>query len=245
MKLSSKKNTDWKAYLGDFVVAPLIKLILRLRYKITLVGLEEATQGFEQIPGGILFLPNHPAQLDPIIINTYLWKRFRTTAIMLDSYYAIFGLHMLFVLTGAIPLPETLEFMNKWRKKRVEKIYQRILEGLCEDENFLIYPSGKLKSGPKEVIGGTSLIYNLLQDVSHPKVVLVRTKGLWGSQFSKAYTMGDPNVFQSLIRGVKVLFKNGIFFAPKRQVYLEFVKPPADFPYHVALRAQSLSGKLV
>ncbi|NNM43948.1 MAG: AMP-binding protein [Chlamydiae bacterium] len=220
------------------IASIIILSLLKLRYRIELVGLKEAIKGLNGSTEGVLFLPNHPAQIDPVILGTLLWKKFRVTPIMLDSYYYLPGVHLLMKLCGAIPLPVTAEFMNKWKKKRVNQVYQQISEGLVAGESFLIYPAGKLKGGGLEVIGGASLIHNILHAIPAPKIMLIRTTGLWGSLFSKAYTERSPDLVKIFARGAKILLKNGIFFAPKRHVRIEFVQAPADFPYQAPSRLE-------
>ncbi|HWQ10265.1 MAG TPA: hypothetical protein VN436_14190, partial [Holophaga sp.] len=59
------------------MIAALLRSIarcaLRLRYRIEVQGLEEvAAKGTT----GILFLPNHPALVDPVIVLSELHRRF-------------------------------------------------------------------------------------------------------------------------------------------------------------------------
>ena len=46
-----------------------LRLLLGLRYRVTATGLE-AVSG----PGPILFMPNHPALIDPVILYSLLAK---------------------------------------------------------------------------------------------------------------------------------------------------------------------------
>jgi long-chain-fatty-acid--[acyl-carrier-protein] ligase len=64
----------------------------------------------------------------------------------------------------------------------------------------------------------------------HPgvRIVLIRTRGLWGSSFSQA--LGHtPNVLHNLFKGGLALLASGIFFAPRRNVSIELIEP-AEFP---------------
>ncbi len=81
-----------------------------------------------------------------------------------------------------------------------------------------------------EIIGGASFVHRLLRLCPDLNIVLVRTTGLWGSQFSRAITGISPNFGQILRRCAKLLCKSGFFFMPKRKVKVEFSLPPLDFP---------------
>ena len=62
----------------NFVLATITKWLLSLRYNISISGIEAvAAKG----TGGILFLPNHPALIDPIILCAHLHAKFTPRAI--------------------------------------------------------------------------------------------------------------------------------------------------------------------
>ena len=69
LALMWRKTGEWVLYL-------IIKGLLSIRYRIRVVGLEHLTPKSLPKDSGILFLPNHPAELDPIIVTTLLWPRF-------------------------------------------------------------------------------------------------------------------------------------------------------------------------
>ena len=130
-----------------------------------------------------------------------------------------------------MPLP-TMDIMaNKWRGKKVEKQFDNVVNELKSKKNFLIYPSGRLKQTGMELIGGASFVHRLLQACPEVNIVLIRTTGLWGSQFSRALTGASPDFGKSVWECAKILIKNGIFFTPKREVVVELEMAPADFPY--------------
>ena len=59
--------------LLDKIIALLVKFALRIRYRITVRGLGEIKSRGNN---GILFLSNHPALIDPIIMLSILHKDF-------------------------------------------------------------------------------------------------------------------------------------------------------------------------
>ena len=86
--------------------------------------------------------------------------------------------------------------------------YESLLDNVRKGSNFLIYPGGRLKLGEKEILGGSSIVHNLLCDCPDTKVVLVRITGFWGSMFSRALTGSVPDFGAMLLKGMKIVLKN-------------------------------------
>lgn len=204
----------------------LLLFFLRLRYKIEVRGLEK----FSESEKGILFLPNHPASIDPVILSVILTSTFHPRPLVVEHYFHLKGARFFMRLLRALPIPDMELSANQWKIKQVEKCIVEIKKGLDQGENFLIYPSGHLKTEGKEVVGGSSFIYRLLQAHPHFQIVLIRTSGLWGSSFSRVITGKLPNFWAILSKGIKVILKNGIFFLPKRKIYIEVERIGGDFP---------------
>ena len=177
-------------------------------------------------------MPNHPAEIDPVILELALWKKFHPRPLVIEYFYH--GFRFFMDLVKAMPLPAMDAMANKWRGKRVEKQFNNVVNELKNKGNFLIYPSGRLKMSGLEMIGGASFIHNLLQACPEANVVLVRTTGLWGSKFSRALTGTSPDFGKVLWECFKILAKNAFFFTPKRDVIVKVELPPADFPYQAS-----------
>jgi len=207
-----------------------VKGLMSIRYRVRIRGVNTLTPEVLSKPGGILFLPNHPAEVDPIIIILALW-RFRPRPIVVEHFFYLALGHYFMTLIGALPLPDLNGMVNKWKQKKIEKLFAYVSEELKKGENFLIYPSGKLKVSGAEIIGGASFVHNLLKESPNVNVVLIRTSGLWGSRFSRAITGTTPDFARVAWEGVKIILKNGIFLAPRRDVTIEVQATPADFPY--------------
>ena len=75
------------------------------------------------------------------------------------------------------------------------------------------------------------MVHKILQDAPETNVVLVRTKGLWGSSFSRAFTGTPPPTGTTLLKGIKQVFKNLLFFTPRRNIVISFEPAPKDFPF--------------
>ncbi len=220
--------------LVRYPMSAFVRFLVSLRYRVVVKGLENLTPDKFKRSGGILFLPNHPAEIDPVILESILWNQFRPRPLVVERFYYLKGFKFFMDLVGAMPLPEMDATAGKWRAKKIQKQFENVVSRLNNKESFLIYPSGRLKISGIEAIGGASFVHQLVQKAPEANIVLVRTTGLWGSKFSKALTGVSPNFGKVLWDCIKILLKNGIFFAPRREVLVEFELPSSDFPYNGA-----------
>lgn len=204
----------------------LIIKLLSLRYLFEI-------RGFEQLKDkrGILFLPNHPAEIDPLIIYNILAKQFITRPLVIEHFYYLSGARFFMNMIRALPIPNFELSLNSWKRKQIDKTLNEVAKELEKGENFLIYPSGQLKREGHETIGGNSFIHSLLEMRSDIEVVLIRIEGLWGSLFSCAFTGNSPDFWKTIVLGIKKALKNGIFFMPRRKVTITFEAHPKGFPY--------------
>ena len=189
-----------------------IRFLLSLRYRVTIKGKKELASQKKLKPGGILFLANHPAEIDPLILTNYLWSPFKPRPVAIEYLFRQPVVGFLLNFVCALPIPNFDTGSNSYKRKKMEKTYANVLSALERSQNILVYPAGSLKSGPEEVIGGASGVHTLLQAKPDANIVLIRTTGLWGSSFSRAPTGFTPNLFPAFLNGFKVLLKNFIFF---------------------------------
>ena len=213
-----------KRWLVSFIYW-IARGLIALRYRIKVKGLENLSK-----KGGMIFLPNHPAEVDPVIMMLVLWKKYHTHPLVVENFYYLKGFHQLQKLVGAVPVPDFTGAVNKWKEKKIRKVLDFVGKEIKAGSNFLIYPAGRLKHEAEEVLGGASFVHTLLQQCPEASVILVRTTGLWGSHFSRALTGKSPDFVKALGEGFKILLKNLIFFAPRREVLIEIEPAPADFP---------------
>ena len=210
----------------------ITKIALRLRYRITFKGLEHLKRSHLQKKGGVLFLPNHPAQIDPIILGAYLWKRFSVRPLIIEYFYRKTGIHSIMKMMSALPTPNLATGASPYKKKRAERVLGEVIKSLKHKENWMLYPAGKLRLSALEILPRNSYLNEILKQAPETNIVLVRTTGLWGSSFSRALTGKISPFGATLIQGIKHLFKNLIFFSPRRNLTIEFLANPPDFPYH-------------
>lgn len=202
------------------------RCLLSLRYRVEVRGKREL---YRQ-KSATLFLSNHPALIDPAILFSWLWPETRVRPVVMEVIYRVAFLRPLMKLVHPLVIPSFSGGANLVKVKKANEAPHKVAEGLRKGENFIIAPVGHLKGSGKELLGGASLVHNVLRECPDIDVVLIRTTGLWGSSFSRAYLGHSPDLAQVLVQGVKTIFKNLLFFAPRRKVIIELERNPAEFP---------------
>ena len=202
----------------------LAKILLRLRYSIKIKGLDDIKS---RRKNGILFLPNHPALIDPAIIVSILHKDFAPQSLAVELRLTNPLIAWISKRFGARLIPD-IPRTGRAASAVIKEVLSEIIEYIRSGGNFLLYPAGHLKRSCMEEIRANSAVKLILEQVPDVRVVLVRQNGLWGSSFSWA-SGKNPDVMFNLKRGLKHLFLNGLFFMPRRPVQIEFVEPK-NFP---------------
>jgi len=208
------------------MLSSLVKKLIGLRYRVTIEGLEmiDTTRG-------ILILPNHPAEIDPVIITTLLWDLLRPRPVVIEGMYNLPALHPLMRRIRAIPMADMEFDSGPYKRRRIERALEQIATSLEYGDNVLLYPSGRLTVTGAERLGGASGVHSILKSHPNVPVAIVRIRGLYGSIFSKALTGGiTPDVVKTCLKGVHILARNLLFFAPRRPVSVQIFFNPSDFP---------------
>ncbi|MCL2626917.1 MAG: MFS transporter [Cystobacterineae bacterium] len=209
---------------GNFL-GVLVRLGLGLRYKISVYGMEDIPAPTPSAP--ILFLPNHPALVDPINVYSLLAGVSPRPLADENQTRGLLG-RLASKLAGAVRIPD-IRKKGFEGKSALDAGMKAIAHALHNGDSVLLYPSGHLYRSKRETIGGSSGTAEILRNHPGLRVVLVRTTGLWGSGFSYAGRGRAPSLLKQLLRGVVTLLANFIFFTPRREVKVEFVEP-ADLP---------------
>ncbi len=208
------------------------RLALRLRYRIKITGIEPvAARGTT----GILFLPNHPALIDPVIVISELYGRFAPAALADKDRIASPIVGWITRQFDALPMPDLGRYGEAGRKD-VEKAIQDCARLLAGGGNLVLYPGGHLMTSRLEHLGGNSAVETILKLAPDTRVVLIRTRGLWGSRFSRA--QGHPDFMATVVRHCWDLLANFIFFSPRRKVTVELGEP-ADLPRQAGREAMN------
>jgi len=213
-------------FIIETLLVWFVKFLLSLRYRIDVKGLKELGSC-----KGTLFLPNHPAEIDPVIVTCLLYPQYKVRPVVLESMYTLPVLHTIMKYIDSIPIPSMEEGVSSYKLKRSERIVTEIVEKLKSGENILLYPAGGLQRSGLERLKGASGVANIIK--AHPEVpvVTIRSRGLWGSSFGVAQTEGiTPDVMTILSKNFLRLLKGAIFCLPRRKVWVECEQAGIDFP---------------
>jgi acyl-CoA synthetase (AMP-forming)/AMP-acid ligase II/1-acyl-sn-glycerol-3-phosphate acyltransferase len=202
----------------------LARRLLSLRYRVTVKGKEEVAR---RGTGGILFLPNHPAIIDPVLVRVLLQAPFAPHVLAdkdrISGRFTAWAARVM----KALPLPDPLVYGEAARGE-VEAALEGCATVLRGGGNLLLYPAGRIMRSRREELGAASAVETLLRRAPDARVVLVRTTGLWGSAASRIHGR-NPQLGSFLLRGLGILLQNLLLLTPRREVRLTFHEP-ADFP---------------
>lgn len=213
----------------------LFRSLLSLRYRIRVTGLQTIAPS----PGGMLFLPNHPALIDPVILFSILFPKFKLKTLAdQDQFPPVFHRFVEKHL-GMILLPDISKYGSQSRVE-IEKSIQRCIEALQEGHSLLLYPSGHVYRHRWEDLRGNTALERILRAAPQTRIVLIRTQGLWGSSFSWASGQ-KPDFFINLKDKALKLLKNGIFFMPRRPVQIECMEKSLVSLLNLNVQAPSAS----
>ncbi len=196
----------------------LAALLLGLRYNINIKGVS-LLDGHKR---KLLFLPNHMAFIDPVIMMAVFGSRFGLRPVIDENQLRLPIIGSLIKWFQPFLLPDMRRAGEKG-KEETKKTLQKVSEALHKGENVLLYPSGKISYDGTEQLGGSGAAHALLANTDAVPV-FVRHTGLWGSVFSRA-TGHEPQLIKIILQAVFVVLINGIFFVPKRQVEIEVFVP--------------------
>jgi len=192
----------------------LARSALRLRYRVTIEGLEKV-RGIDHAP----IVPNHPGYVDPPIIFSYIACRLNARPMLLGSMLRNPFMFWLPKLLDALEVPD-LGQQSTQAKRQTEAVIETVIEGLKGGRNHILWPSGRVYRSGKENIGSARSLTEILKAVPHAKVVGVRTRGLWGSSLGYAYNGEAPHLVAGMLRGVVCVLANLIFFMPRRRIII-------------------------
>jgi len=201
------------------------KIFLLFRYRIKVKGLEDIRKGGTK---GILFLPNHPALIDPVIVTSVLSGDFQPRALIHEKQVQTTVLKHLQKPLRFLSLPN-MGISGHTSKEKVEEQLRNCVTALQNGDNILLYPAGRIYRSKKEKLRASGAVQRIIQAYPDVRIVLVRTRGLWGSDFSRA--KGYQISFgEGIRRHAWQVIANLFFFMPKREVSIELVEKPEDFP---------------
>lgn len=202
--------------LKHIIVARMFRFFLRLRYKIVFINDDLIKDTSAKV-----FFPNHPALIDPIILISFIFKYNPIAPVITGKYNKNALFRPILNLIKAIPIADLSE------GERDADVYVKFAvsasDRLKSGHHVLLYPGGQLSDQEEERLknkqGAFRLTSELPQDV---RIIGVRSKGLWGSRWSRAETGKTPDFLKVFLRCLGYLALRGFFFCPKRKITFEF-----------------------
>ena len=200
------------------------RMVLPLRYRVKVTGIKQVAQ---RGGTGILFLPNHPALIDPVILTAFLHGKFAVRPLALENQINKPIIRQLTEILGVLPIADVSR-LDHGAAGRAGEAIGMCIKALQRGENVLLYPAGRIMRQREETLGAVSGVHRILGELPDIRVVLVRTTGLWGSSFGWA-TEKAPRLENGLLNHLPALLASGLFFAPRRKVNITLVEP-TDLP---------------
>jgi acyl-[acyl-carrier-protein]-phospholipid O-acyltransferase / long-chain-fatty-acid--[acyl-carrier-protein] ligase len=200
----------------------VFRFVISLRYRVEVTGLTSINK---EDGKGILFLPNHQALIDPVIVMSILYPDFQPRPLADADQANMEGNRWIMEQIRPITLPD-LNKNGRDGKERIKEALREVAQGLLAGDNILLYPSGRLCHSAKEDMAGNSAVEYVLKNVPGIRTVLVRITGLWGSSLSWGRGT-EPSLYKNLGRIIRFFFANGLFFGPRRKVTVELIEDAA------------------
>lgn len=197
----------------------VIRFLLSLRYRIEV---KELSSIKKSNGAGILFLPNHPALIDPVIMESILYADFQPRPLADADQVNAAASRWIVQFVHPITLPDLIK-NGREQKNRIQEALREVANALRAGDNVLLYPSGHLSRSAREDLAGNSGVEYILENVPDVKIVLARTTGLWGSSFSWAGG-AEPSLYKNFTRYILFALVNVFFFGPRRHVKIEFTE---------------------
>ena len=188
--------------------------IFARRYRVEVDGLADV--GRDKT---LLVLPNHPAMVDPMLVVAAFWRT--PLRPLCDESFFRAGIVAPAVLRtlGAVAVPDLRRHRTAKGATVARGLNDVVLKALADGGNVIFYPSGHIQTeADREVIGTRQLAYNICGSLPPGvRVIGVRTRGLWGSIWSRAGRSASPAFVPTFVRSVlRWLFVSP--FVPRRKV---------------------------
>lgn len=167
--------------------------------------------------GPILVLPNHPAMIDPVIISTHLSSYGILSPVVTEQFYNKPLLNTIFRSLDAICVPD----LESWSSDTqwVKEISQHIINHLSNSKRVLLYPSGQTYRQWYESLIGKKITYDVIKSLpDNTKIILVRTRWLRWSIFSKAYFGTPVPLGKIALSAFWYMISNVLLFGPRRKI---------------------------
>jgi len=194
-----------------------VRATLSLRYKVQM----NDPSCLLSDPRPKLFMPNHQALIDPVILVAHLYKTQPVYPFIIEDYFKIPGVGRLFKALDARKVPNAIHARKN--PNYLSELVAELLHILSQEKNVLLYPSGSLTNDGIEHIKGQKLGWEICSKLpTNVLVIGVKGNGLWGSSFSKYKTGKTPSLVNTIVKNIVYAILRGLFFMPRRNVNFTF-----------------------
>jgi long-chain-fatty-acid--[acyl-carrier-protein] ligase len=196
-----------------------MRLLLSLRYRMRVHG----KQQLRGLKGPVVVFPNHPAYIDPGLVLAQLWPDLHLKPVLYEGlfsqpgYFRVPLAYPFVKFLGALLVPD-LDKPSARARARAEQAVAGVIDGLARGEHYILWPSGHVQRDGVEHLRAARALTDILRAAPDATVVLVRTRGLWGSMFSYAQTASRPPLMGRLWAAVGWLLASLFLFMPRRRV---------------------------
>lgn len=166
------------------LIAGSLRSLIATRYHVSLTGVEHLSGD-----APLLILPNHPALIDPLILTSHLLKHTHISPVITETY----ATGMIGHLTRELGAVTVGDIARGGSSDDVTKAFDDLQKAITSGKNILLYPSGHIYVQGFEHTQGKKMAYTIMEHLpKNTRILLIRTRGLWGSMYSKAYTGKSP-----------------------------------------------------
>ncbi|MCH9809275.1 MAG: AMP-binding protein [Alphaproteobacteria bacterium] len=160
------------------------------------------------LKGCLFVILNHTSLSDPILVSRAMGLQGVHARFV--THTAFYGRHKWMMdQLGALPVPSTFDGKGDWTREKIRRATERLHQALEDGDNIAIYPSGQLKSGETEQLGGKTMVFDILSRFPETPVCIVELRGLMYSLTSRYFTGGVDSPTSSHMREI-------LLRAPKR-----------------------------
>jgi long-chain-fatty-acid--[acyl-carrier-protein] ligase len=191
----------------------ILRLMLGARYRLVVHGREK----LGTLPGAVLILPNHPGYIDPFLLFAVLWPSLRMRPLVYRGTFQGLTGRFLVRLVNALEVPD-LDVASVRARTEAEKAVADITAGLARGERYILWPAGRVWRDGVERIGPARATADILRALPESTVLLVRSRGLWGSSWTWARLGMRPPLIRLILAGLGWIVANLLFFMPRRRV---------------------------
>jgi len=217
----------WVFYSSRDAILVFSRWALRRRYDVSMTGTDciDPQKTY-------LIIPNHPAIDDPFIVTTELHRLGIDIRPLVDeSFFSIKFTRHILRLFDAVRVPDfrKANFRPVLRVRpprrdavqRARALSLTVLATLTGGHNVLLYPSGHITADGRETLSNRQLAHNVIAQLPDGVRVLgVRTRGLYGSMWSRVGGRPAPPYLKTFVKSLLIWPFSG--FRRKRPVAIRF-----------------------